>query len=442
VDSQQLGALLDKHGVPGASLAVLHDGEVDTAAAGVLHLGTGVEATTDSLFQIGSITKVWTATMVLQLADEGALELDDPVRRHLPDFRVADEDVSARVTIRHLLTHSSGIDGDHFTDTGRGDDVLERYVASCTGLSQVHALGATMSYCNTGYSVLGRVVEVVTGTVWDQALRTRLIEPLGLTHVATLPEDVLRFRAAMGHIAPPGADLAPAPVWSLPRSLGPAGLICATASDLVAFARMHLDDGPLAAMREAQVAVPSGGNGLFPERWGLGWAVYTWGDRTVIGHDGGTIGQSAFLRVVPGAGAAVALLTNGGNAIALFEDVARDLLAEVGGVEMPAFPSPPAASAPFDASSYLGRYAREGMQIDVVARDGGMVGVSQVTGPGAAMTPEPFELPFHPLDAEGGRFLTRHPAAPDTWLTVQFLTLSDGSDCVHIGGRATPKVDD
>jgi CubicO group peptidase (beta-lactamase class C family) len=434
VDSEALGVLLEKHGVPGASVAVLQDGDVHAAAAGVLHLGTGVEATTDSLFQIGSITKVWTATLIMQLAGEGLLDLDDPVRRHLPGFRVADADVSAKATIRHLLTHSSGIDGDHFADTGRGDDVLERYVATCTELQQVHALGATMSYCNTGYSVLGRIVEVVAGGVWDDVLRSRLIEPLGLTHTATLPEDVLRFRAAMGHIAPPGADLQPAPVWSLPRSAGPAGLLCATASDLVAFARMHMDD-ELAAMRGKEVAVPSGGHGILPEHWGLGWAVYDWSDQAVVGHDGGTIGQSAFLRVLPDAGVAVALLTNGGNAIALFESVAREVLPA-----MPAFPSPPADPAPFDSSAYVGRYAREGMQIDVEARDGGMVGVSRVTGPAAAMTPEPFELPFLPLDEHAGRFLTRHPAAPDTWLTVQFLTLSDGSDCVHIGGRATPRV--
>ncbi len=140
---------------------------------------TGVEATADALFQIGSITKVWTATLVMQLVDEGRIELDAPVRRYLPGFRVADEAVSDAVTIRHLLTHTSGIDGDHFADTGRGDDALERYVESCAELPQVHPLGATYSYCNTGYTVLGRVLELVADTVWDDLLRTRLVQPLG-----------------------------------------------------------------------------------------------------------------------------------------------------------------------------------------------------------------------------------------------------------------------
>ena len=143
------------------------------------------------------------------------IDLDEPVRRYLPNFQVADDAVSEAVTIRHLLTHTSGIDGDHFADTGRGDGALRRYVETCAELPQVHPLGATMSYCNTGYTVLGRMLEVVTDTVWDDLLRTRLIQPLELTHTVTLPEDVLRFRAAIGHIQPPGQELRPAPGWGL-----------------------------------------------------------------------------------------------------------------------------------------------------------------------------------------------------------------------------------
>ena len=270
---ERLEELRNRHGVPAASVAVLRGEEVDAAASGILNLDTGVEATADSLFQIGSITKVWTATLAMQLVDEGRIELDAPVRRYLPGFRVADALVSEAVTIRHLLTHTSGIDGDHFADTGRGDDVLERYVETCAELPQVHPLGATMSYCNTGFTVLGRVLEAVTDTVWDDLLRTRLVEPLGFTHTVTLPEDVLRFRAAIGHIQPQGHELRPAPAWGLPRTAGPAGAICSTGRELVAFAELHLQDGlgpggarllseeSARAMREPQVEVPTGGIG-------------------------------------------------------------------------------------------------------------------------------------------------------------------------------------
>jgi CubicO group peptidase (beta-lactamase class C family) len=417
----------------------------------VLNVRTGTPVTTDALFQIGSITKVWTATLVLQLVDEGRVDLDAPVRRYLPDFRVADDAVSAALTIQHLLTHTSGIDGDHFADTGRGDDTLERYAASCEALRQVHPLGATMSYCNTGFSVLGRVIEVVTGEVWDAALRTRLIEPLGLTHTATLPEEVLRHRAAIGHIHPPGHDVQIAPAWGLPRSAGPAGAICSTATEVVEFARLHLRGGTAAgasvlteesvrAMQTPQVGVPSGGIGLFARAWGLGWAIYDWNGRVVIGHDGGTIGQAAFLRVVPDAGVAVALLTNGGNPIALFRELCSELLADAAGVEMPIDVEPPAPALPVDPAPYLGTYEREGASIEVVARDGGIVAVQTVTGLGSEMTPDPFELPLHRLDRGGDVFLTQHPSAPGTWLPVRFLTLPDGSRLLHAGGRATPKT--
>ena len=158
---RRLAVLAARHRVPGASLGILrmHDRGADElvdAAYGVLNKDTGVEATTDSIFQIGSISKVWTATVVMQLVDEGLLDLDTPIIEVLPELRLADPDVTKHVTMRHLLTHTSGIDGDVFTDTGRGDDCLEKYVAGLGEVKQNHPLGATWSYCNSGFSVMGR----------------------------------------------------------------------------------------------------------------------------------------------------------------------------------------------------------------------------------------------------------------------------------------------
>jgi CubicO group peptidase (beta-lactamase class C family) len=154
----RLDELARRHQVPGASLAVLADGEVTALATGVLHTGTGVEATTDSLFQIGSISKAYTATVLLRLVDQGLASLDTAVVEVLPDFRTADPEVSSQVTLRHLLCHTSGINGDFFHDTGRGDDCLARYVQACADLEQSHPLGATFSYCNSGFVILGRVI--------------------------------------------------------------------------------------------------------------------------------------------------------------------------------------------------------------------------------------------------------------------------------------------
>jgi len=104
--------------VPGAAVGLLKGDEVIEAAAGVLNLDTGVEVTTDSVFQIGSQGKTWTAAALMTLVDEGLVDLDAPLRTYLPDFKVADPEVSEAVTPRHLLTHTSGIDGDFFDDFG------------------------------------------------------------------------------------------------------------------------------------------------------------------------------------------------------------------------------------------------------------------------------------------------------------------------------------
>src|SRR3954471_21905514 len=163
----RLTALADKHGVVGASLAIAYGDDEVVGATGVLSRRTHQPATPDSVFQIGSITKVWTATLVMQLVDEGLIDLDKPVVTYLPEFTVADAALTEGVTTRHLLTHTSGIAGDFFPETGRGDDCLEKFVALMADLPGSHPLGATMSYCNAGFVLLGRLVEVLRDATWD-----------------------------------------------------------------------------------------------------------------------------------------------------------------------------------------------------------------------------------------------------------------------------------
>ena len=134
---KKLTELIDAHHVPGAQLTVLDGGELTEVAAGVLSQRTGCPSRPDALFLPGSIGKVYTATLVMMLVDEGKVDLDSPIRRYLPDFEVQDAHARDTVTVRDLLTHTSGFDGDHFTDTGRGDDALAKYVAGCAELPQI-----------------------------------------------------------------------------------------------------------------------------------------------------------------------------------------------------------------------------------------------------------------------------------------------------------------
>jgi CubicO group peptidase (beta-lactamase class C family) len=421
-----------------------------TAAYGVLNKETGVSVTTDSLFQIGSITKVWTATVAMQLVDEGLLDLDAPLVTVLPELRLSDPDATKEVTARHLLTHTSGIDGDIFDDTGRGDDCLEKYVALLGEADQIHPPGAAWSYCNSGFCLLGRVVERLTGGTWDEAVRERLFTPLGLRHTVTLPEEALRHRTATGHVTGAGAEPAPAAVWGLPRSLGPAGLICSTAADVLAFARVHLRGGAAAdgrrVLSEASAAAMAGRHAKLPgpyppgDSWGLGWCRFTWDGRTLLGHDGTTIGQSAFLRLLPAQGLAVVLLTNGGNAGDLYQDLYREILADVAGLGMPLPPAPPRQPPAVDFARHTGTYERAGIRIDVLDRDGGPVLRTTTTGPLAALLTDPVkEYPMTPLDASGDLFAVREQDSL-TWMPVTFSTLPGAQASVHHAARATPKA--
>ncbi|MEV4346974.1 serine hydrolase [Actinoplanes sp. NPDC049596] len=443
---RRLNVLAERHGVPGAALGILRldSDDIVGAAYGVVNVDTGVEATTDSVFQIGSISKVWTATLVQQLVDEGKLELDAPIVDMLPELALSDPGVTAKLTMRHLLTHTSGIDGDVFTDTGRGDDCLEKYVSGLREVAQNHPLGATWSYCNSGFSLAGRVVEKLTGGTWDAALRERLSTPLGLRRTGTLPEEALLHRAAAGHL--PGPKVAP--VWTLPRALGPAGLITATVADLLAFARLHLTGGlapdgtrlisaaGAEAMAAEQVELPE--KYTLGDSWGLGWIRFGWDGQRLIGHDGNTIGQSAFLRLLPSQGLAVTLLTNGEGARDLYQDLFSEIFAEVAGLTMPApltLPSPPVEA---DLTPHVGTYERASTRLEVYAGESGPMLRITTTGPLAELTPEPVQETAMVAVRED-LYLVRLPGSR-SWIPVLFYRLPTGEPYLHLGVRATPKV--
>lgn len=386
---ETLPGLIAKYQVPGAAWAVLQGDRVVDGAAGVLSTATGVEATPDSVFQIGSITKLWTATLVMQLVDEGSVDLDAPVRTYLPDFRIRDEAAAAAITVRQLLTHTSGFEGDIFTDTGVGDDCVEKFLGVLHDVPQLFDVGEQFSYNNAGYCVLGRLVEVVREKTYDACLREHLFAPLGLTHAATNPYEAIMFRAAVGHVeSEPGAGFEPAPVWSFARSNAPAGsMLAMRPRDLAAFARMHLEDGVAAdgtrvlaagtpaRMHERRVDLPY--LGIMGTSWGLGFERFDVPEGAIIGHDGSTIGQNAFLRMVPEAGVAVVLLTNGGDVVSLYQDLVGHVLAELTDSRLPGLPVPPAQPGRVDATRYVGTYSAEVLDLEVSQDDDGRIWLLQ-----------------------------------------------------------------
>jgi CubicO group peptidase (beta-lactamase class C family) len=442
----RLAGLASEAGVPGAVLGVWHDGAATVAPYGVLSARTGVTTTADSVFQIGSITKTWTGTMIAQLVEEGRLSYDATVAELLPGVQLGRDDASASVTVRHLLSHSSGLDGDVFTDTGRGDDCVERYMDLLGDLARTFEPGAAYSYCNSGFVVLGRIIEVLDGCTWDASLRARLVEPLGLTDTVTLPEEAILRRAAVGHRGTPHAG-EPVATWVLPRAIAPAGLITTTAADLLGYARLHLDRGTsptgervvgedaILAMREQQQPIPEQRQfaGI-----GLSWRVGRWSGREVLAHDGGTIGQTAFLRLMPAEGLAVCLLTNSANGLALADLLLPEVFGEVAGVEVPPPAAPDPDVRPDGLERHAGHYARFGVDFDVAVADGRLdVTIDEHFAIDTWDEPETVELV--PADGSGDRFVGRSDPS-EAWWAVTFATLPDGRPQLFSSGRVAPRV--
>jgi hypothetical protein len=234
----------------------------------------------------------------------------------------------------------------------------------------------------------------------------------------------------------------------LPRSAGPAGLISQTVRDVLGFVRMHLNGGLAAdgtrvlseqsttAMTEKQADLPD--KYILGDSWGIGWIRFGWDGRRLIGHDGNTLGQAAFLRVLPDQGLAVTLLTNGGNTRDLYEDLYRELFAELAGLEMQRPLTPPVEPAEVDITPYLGRYERAGVCMDVLERDGQSILRTEITGPLAALVPETVhEYTMTPV--ADALYAVREPGA-QTWTPITFYDVPSGGSYMHFGVRATPKA--
>lgn len=427
--------------VPGAALAISRGEERIELAHGLLSMETGVEASPGAVFQVASVTKAWTAAAALQLVDDGRIGLDAPVVDVLPELRLGDPGAACAITLRHLLAHTSGLDGDLFTDTGRGGDCIERYVEQLAGVGQTHAVGRAWSYCNAGYMVAGRIIERLTGSTWDEALRMRLFAPLGLTRTVTLPEEALRFRLAVGHHVVDGQPRT-VPPSHVPRSNGPAGGILSSAGDQLTFAQTLLRGGaPILrsasaeAMQAQQVAIGADGSG-----WGLGLLRRQWDGHVLVGHDGAGMGQAAFLRMLPDHDIAFALLTNVAplTALPLFSALWRTACEELAGVRLPPAPAPPRQPPSIEPDRYAGVYERTRLRTEIVERDGELLLRRIVLAPLAGL--DQHDVQEWPLVATGeDRFLARPPGS-DAWVPVVFDRFQDGTPYVHYLMRANPKT--
>ena len=197
----------------------------------------------DTLYVLGSVTKTYTATTLMRLVAAGQVELDAPVRRYVPELRLADERAAAQVTVLNLLNHTSGLDWGIIADTGAGDDALASYVARLAELKLIAPPGARASYSQAGYNLAGRIVEKVTGLTYERAVASLLLEPLGLAHSFFAADDVMTRRFAVGHNPGEDGTLSIARLWKRWRGDNPGGGLASSAADQLRWARFHLGDG-------------------------------------------------------------------------------------------------------------------------------------------------------------------------------------------------------
>jgi len=256
-----------------------------------------------TLFEIGSIGKTFTALVILQLADEGRLRLDDPVIRHLPWFRVPR--TGERITLHHLLSHTAGI-----TAGIDGTPEATFQVWRLRDLAPGSAPGRRFHYSNVGYKALGLVIEAIEGTTYATAVQRRILEPLGMTDTIPAITNDERDRLAVGY-GPARDDRR----WTEGEPLHPAtwletgtadGSIASTATDMAIFLRALMRDqrGHVAVM---SAPVPA----RAAEGYGYGLFRRTIAGRTYLGHPGGMVGFTAGLAWDPDEGIGAVVLQNG-----------------------------------------------------------------------------------------------------------------------------------
>lgn len=365
--------------VPGVAVGLIHEGREYIDGFGITNIEHPLAVDVDTLFQIGSITKTVTATAIMRLVEQGKLDLDTPIHVYLPELRLSDPEVTERVTVRHLLTHTGGWEGDYFEDCGRGEDALEKIVAKMAGLPQRTPLGKIWSYNNSGFYLAGRVMEVLMGKSYELIVKELVLDPLDMRMSFFFPEDVITYRVAVGHEAREGEG---APVvarpWAVPRSAYPAGGLISSVKDLLHYARFHIGDGTtpdglrlltpesLSLMQSFQMTA-----GSIADAVGLAWLLREIDDTRIVQHEGSTKGQRSILMIVPERSFAIAVLTNADRGASLCREVTRWVLQHYVGLKEPKLRTLELSRD--ELALYVGKYSTALFDAELILRDSDLI---------------------------------------------------------------------
>ncbi|MCS6816816.1 MAG: serine hydrolase [Blastocatellia bacterium] len=312
--------------VPGLALAIVkNDAVVLAKGYGVKQLGESAPVTERTIFAIGSASKAFTTAALAMLVEEGKLQWDDPVVKYLPDFQLFDPYVTRELTIRDLVTHRSGLERADLLWYGSMYE-REEIVRRIRFLKPRWSFRSRFGYQNILYLVAGQVIRAVTGKTWDEVIRERIFQPLGMTASTT---SVKALRAATD-VATPHArveDVVRPIPWRDIDNIAPAGSINSNVLEMTEWIRLHLNEGTYRGRRfwsaamEREMQTPQTivrpeppYSVLFPEArfltYGLGWFLHDYRGRKIVEHGGNIDGMSALVVLVPEEKFGFVILTN------------------------------------------------------------------------------------------------------------------------------------
>jgi CubicO group peptidase (beta-lactamase class C family) len=312
--------------VPGIAIAVVKDDKIVFAKGfGVRKLGEAAPVDEKTIFAIGSASKAFTTASIAMLVDDGKVKWDDPVTKHLKGFELYDPYVTREMAVRDLMCHRSGLErGDalwYGSDLQR-DEILRRVRYQKPAWSFRTHFG----YNNIMFLAAGQIVPAITGTSWDEFVKSRIFTPLGMTSSSTS----ISALEGQADVASPhlkvGEKVQPIP-WRKIDNIGPAGSINSNVVDLAQWIRLHLGEGTyqgtklissaaVKEMHKSQTIIPLDPSepGAVPDAhfhsYGLGWFLHDYHGRKIVEHGGAIDGMIALVAMMPEEKLGIAMLTN------------------------------------------------------------------------------------------------------------------------------------
>jgi CubicO group peptidase (beta-lactamase class C family) len=376
---EQAAAFCQPGQVPGYVAGVYHDGADAVVAHGTANTVTHAPMAANTGFLFGSVTKVLTATLMLQQAERGTVDLDERVITYLPEFTLTTPGAAGQIRVRNLLNHTSGIDADLFFPDGCGRNALKIYLQwlgrQCGVL---FGPGEYVGYSNGGMIVAGRLLEKVTGACYHDLLKSEVYAPAGMGDSCTSAAEAILRSTAVGHFPDPAAGGARRTgMFALPDTWAPVGATPAgTIADLLAFGRTHLaggvsPSGQRVLSRESVARMQSVSHDMATPNVppiGLGWLLMPFGQTTVLAHSGASPGGVTLLAAVPGHDLVFAAFGNAPQAMMLHDQILLWLLREHLHLQVPDLL--PEVSPAGDLTPYAGTYRSDQLRVDVRAVDG------------------------------------------------------------------------